>query len=60
MTNKKLCPLKKITEYSFGYCDKEKCAWYDTTKEICAIWLIADEIRKLRWRLEDGVVVIKP
>jgi len=60
MTNKKLCPLRKLPNGAFDYCQKEKCAWYDTTEEICAIWLIADEIRKLRWRLEDGVVVIKP
>jgi len=60
MTNIKLCPLRKINGKTFDHCYKEKCAWYDSTKEICAIWLIADELRKLRWRLEDGIVVIKP
>ena len=60
MTNKKLCPLRKINSKVFDHCYREKCAWYDVTKGICAIRLITDEIRKLRWQLEDGVVVIKP
>ena len=59
MNNKKLCPLRRLPGGAFDYCQKERCVWYDPTKEICAIWLIADELRKLRWRLEDLVEATK-
>jgi len=40
MTNKKLCPLKKLPNGMFGYCNKTKCAWYDPYECECAIWTI--------------------
>jgi len=58
MTNKKLCPLKKLPNGMFGYCDKEKCAWYDQKDEMCALLLIEIHlyyIREWLWKISRAI-----
>jgi len=48
MTNKKLCPLRRLPGGAFDYCQKERCAWYDDLEQRCAILHIDYELSRIR------------
>ena len=47
MTNKKLCPLRRLPGGAFDYCQKERCAWYDPTFEACILKNISDDLDRI-------------
>ena len=48
MTNKKLCPLRKINGKTFDHCYREKCAWYDEILNECALITISWHLYRIR------------
>ena len=48
MTNKKLCPLRKLPGGAFDYCQKERCAWYDEILHECALITISWHLYRIR------------
>ena len=59
MTNKKLCPLRRLPSGAFDYCQKERCAWYDERAEECIILTIGQDITALISIMEDLIRAIQ-
>ena len=57
MTNKKLCPLRKLPGGAFDYCQKERCAWYDEELQECVILTLKDKIAALIAAIRKDLVV---
>lgn len=51
------CPLKRHPDSGkqdvFGFCEEEKCAWYDKAEKRCSIAQISRGIERLADRVQD-------